>query len=128
MIAVWTQKDEHGDLIAKIIRQLEPRARVESCYCDLTNGGRFGKQLVLKLPKCLVVEAANIIHNVMMTIEMHPLCEVLSYGRSQDYTILQPIMESHIAAHQNGDCMELDIFSCRTFSEEIIMQLLPEER
>jgi S-adenosylmethionine/arginine decarboxylase-like enzyme len=121
-------KYEHGDLITKIIRQLEPRARVESCYCDLTNGGRFGKQLVLKLPKCLVVEAANIIHNVMMTIEMHPLCEVLSYGRSQDYTILQPIMESHIAAHQNGDCMELDIFSCRTFSEEIIMQLLPEAK
>lgn len=118
-------KYEHEDLLIKTVQQLEPQARMESCCCEPADEGRFGKHLVLQLPKCLVVEAAHIVHDVMSAIEMHPLCEILSYGSSQDYTILQPIMESHIAAHQCGECMELDIFSCRTFSEKKIMQLLP---
>lgn len=125
-------KYEHEDLIMKTVQQLEPQAKVEFCHCEPTNEGHFGKHLVLRLPKCLVVEAANIVYDVMNAvydvmnaIEMHPLCEILSYGSSQDYAILQPIMESHIAAHQCGECMELDIFSCRAFSEKKIMQLLP---
>ena len=54
---------------------------------------------------------------------MHPIHEKICSVFEDKYDILRPIAESHVSIHCHDNCI-IDIFSCNTFDEKKIIELL----
>ena len=68
-----------------------------------------------------LIEAVNLMKRVLNFLDMKMLCPLNVDARSNDdYDILQAITESHIAFHTNKQKMDVDIFSCRSFSSTVL--------
>lgn len=86
--------------------------------------GKFGKHIIIKTDIIEYDESLKLIDKIIENIEMHPIYEKISYVDKNGYDILRPIAESHVSIHcHNNECV-IDVFSCNTFDEKGIFNLL----
>ncbi len=114
-----------GEVAHNFHAQLQVVFRAESFDDCMRNSrpGKYGKHVVMRFDCCWrLSEALQIVENIRVTLEMSKLGDTLVRAHAEDFDILQPIVESHIALHvdETKRQMTLDIFSCRDFEEEII--------
>lgn len=70
-------------------------------------------------------EGKELIERILTDIDMTPINNVIeNYVDTNHFDLLQPIAESHISIHRNGEEMMIDIFSCKWFDEEKLQRLL----
>lgn len=91
--------------------------------------GNFGKHLIYSNLKSITFEdAKQLIKKILFDIEMTPINDVIvNYVDEEHFDLLQPIAESHISIHRNGDSVVLDAFSCKWFDEEKLSHLLKSD-
>lgn len=113
--------------MVSLISQSYQASKVIQHSVDEDNScGNFGRHLVYLLPRPTFAEACQIVTDIVSAIDMHKLAEMVTLERARDdYDILQPIVESHIAAHTVGDQLALDVFSCKYFDDTKLATLLP---
>lgn len=71
--------------------------------------------------------ARGLVNDIVAQIKMTPLgasLELVDYPRFDEYDLLQPIAESHIAIHTHGGKSLIDVFSCKPFNTEAVSQLV----
>ena len=88
--------------------------------------GNFGKHLIFNNLDVISFDAAKkLIEKILKDIEMTPINDmILNFVDDQHFDLLQPIAESHISIHRNGDKMVLDVFSCKWFDETKMASIL----
>lgn len=87
--------------------------------------GHFGRHLIFTMPPMPFEMACGKIEETVQKISMHHLAPVMTLQHATGYDILQPIVESHIAAHAQGQSVEFDIFSCNYFDDRRALALFP---
>ena len=93
------------------------------------NGGRYGKHLYFKCQRMKLSEAIQVVEQLLVVLDMKKLIPLMvEVGPSEEFDLLQTITESHIACHVCGECMDVDIFSCRDFPSGPALGLFPEVR
>lgn len=86
--------------------------------------GNFGKHIIIKAFPLLLDEAINKIKTILKNITMTPISELLIKNEDKtNFDILQPIAESHISFHQHDDLLVIDVFSCKYFDIEKVLEL-----
>lgn len=95
--------------------------------CQSSTLPSFGTHCVLRLRDIPLALALPTISTIVERIGMRPLseCQILTQGA--DYDIIQPITESHIAAHRHGGNLYLDVFSCKPFGATRLVRILQNE-
>lgn len=102
--------------------------------------GAYGKHLVLEVPDIVDVEqGVQLVGEIRKILGMTKLMPMMVRSDAQsgvsNFDIVQPIVESHIALHKclpgavlvntRGQyTIALDVFSCRDFSTEAVLQLV----
>lgn len=88
----------------------------------------FGKHLVLRCDYIPLITAVRLIDQIISTIKMTPLGRAnVILNRENDYDLIRPITESHIAFHSPGNYRTwIDIFSCKAFDSHDILKLFNE--
>ena len=70
-------------------------------------------------------KAKKLIREILHTIKMTKISELFEIKNSDyEYDLLQPIAESHISIHCHLGITYIDIFSCKTFDENTILNVL----
>lgn len=93
------------------------------CRDDLGEG--FGTHVVITANESVSVERANrAINQVIVTIKMTPLNSRIVLRRAGHYGLLQMITESHIAFHGDSEDTIIDVFSCKPFDVEAVLDTL----
>lgn len=98
---------------------------------DLCNGnddikGNFGKHIIVR-PQSVISfeEAKRIVSTILTEIDMTPINELITRKSSDcQFDVIQPIAESHISFHRDGDEMVVDAFSCKYFDEKKLLSIL----
>ena len=92
--------------------------------------GNFGKQIVITCKKELkFLDGKELIDNILETIEMTPIYEILTnYRNEENFDLLQLIAESHISIHRENEHVRIDVFSCKDFDENKIFNLLKNNK
>lgn len=85
--------------------------------------GKFGKHVIIQTDKIDYQKALILIDKIIENIDMHPIHEKICSVFEDKYDILRPIAESHVSIHCHDNCI-IDIFSCNTFDEKKIIELL----
>ena len=86
--------------------------------------GNFGKHIIFQTNPLTLTEVLELINIILKEINMTPISEVfINEKDKQNFDILQVISESHISFHRNDNSMVVDVFSCRNFSSEKLLQL-----
>lgn len=108
--------------VSSIIKKYYVCERLIYNVADLVETeGRYGKHLVFTCDLMGLVDSVRLMKSVLNFLDMKTLCPLSVDARSdEDYDILQAITESHIAFHANEDKMDVDIFSCKSFSNDVI--------
>lgn len=108
--------------VSSIIRKYYACERLVYNVADVIESeGKYGKHLVFSCDPVSLIEAVNLMKRVLNFLDMKMLCPLNVDARSNDdYDILQAITESHIAFHTNKQKMDVDIFSCRSFSSTVL--------
>ena len=101
---------------------LQPQ-RLASCTKDTGTVG-FGKHLVLHIPSQTIRESNRLISAIVSAIHMTNLCGRMQCLNRGNISILQPITESHISIHNVGPDAVLDVFSCKYFHTDDVLQVL----
>ena len=85
--------------------------------------GKFGKHVIIQTDKIDYQKALILIDKITENIDMHPIHEKICSVFEGKYDILIPIAESHVSIHCHDNCI-IDIFSCNTFDEKKVVELL----
>lgn len=107
------------DLLDEMLRP----QKLVSCTKNTGTVG-FGKHLVLHIPSQTVRESNRLISAIVSAIHMTNLCGRMQCLNRNNISVLQPITESHISIHNVGPNAVLDVFSCKYFHTEDVMQVL----
>lgn len=87
----------------------------------------FGRHITFTVPYVPAETMIAKINQLVKDIDMHELCPMFTrLSDDGSYDILQPITESHIAAHAKADRVEVDVFSCNPFDDQEIFKIFPE--
>ena len=89
--------------------------------------GNFGKHIIINAQPIIIDEAINKIEALLKSINMTPISKLLINNiDKQNFDILQPIAESHISMHQHNNSLIIDVFSCKYFDTEKVLELFPD--
>ena len=116
------EKIDSNDLINILKKYFEVK-KYDLCI-DNKITGKFGKHIIMETEFINYEEALQLVDKIIENIEMHPIYEKISYVDKNGYDILRPIAESHISIHCHNNQCFIDIFSCNTFDEKRIFNLL----
>ena len=96
------------------------------CTDNIGIDGNFGKHLIFNELDPLPFDTAKkVVEKILTDIEMTPINNVIiNYVDEEHFDLLQPIAESHISIHRDGNNMVLDAFSCKWFDEEKLARLV----
>ena len=88
--------------------------------------GNFGKHIITKLKDKLTYnEGIKLIKQILKDIDMTPINETITYKIDDiNFDLIQPIAESHISIHQTNKSTMIDVFSCKYFDEQKLLNLL----
>ena len=108
------------------ILKVFPTNDYDLCLNNKNVDGNFGKHLIYEnLIPISFNDAKHLIKRILVDIEMTPINDVIiNYIDEEHFDLLQPIAESHISLHRNGNLMIIDAFSCKWFDEEKLSGLL----
>lgn len=115
--------DLNPDYVKDLLDEMLRPQRLISCTKD-TGAVGFGKHLVLYIPSQTVRESNRLISAIVSAIHMTNLCGRMQCLNRGNISILQPITESHVSIHNVGPNAVLDVFSCKYFHTEDVMQVL----
>ncbi len=86
--------------------------------------GKFGRHLAFTLPYVPFETMFEEMRRLLQVIDMHELAPIMTLQRDDgSYDILQPIVESHMAAHSDGKLVYIDVFSCKWFDDAQVLRL-----
>lgn len=86
--------------------------------------GNFGKHIIINPKPLSLDEAKKTVKLILKEIEMTPICDFIVNSKNEEtFDILQPIAESHISFHREGDNMTVDAFSCKYFDIKKFLNL-----
>lgn len=96
------------------------------CNCNHDIKGNFGKHIIIRPQSMLgFEEAKRVVSAILTEIDMTPITELITRKSDEEqFDIIQPIAESHISFHRDGDEMVVDAFSCKYFDEKKLLSLL----
>ena len=78
--------------------------------------GNFGKHIIVRSSAISFSDAEKLVKTILKEIDMTPITDLIVNKTSEySFDVLQPIAESHISIHRNGDEMVIDAFSCKYF-------------
>ena len=115
--------DLRPNYVENLLKELMKPQALMPCAKDISTVG-FGKHLVLHIPSQTLEESNRLISAIVSAIHMTNLCGRMQCLTQGSISILQPITESHIAIHNIGPDAVLDVFSCKYFHTEDVMQVL----
>jgi S-adenosylmethionine/arginine decarboxylase-like enzyme len=94
--------------------------------CNTNMLGNFGKHLIIGASLVTFEEAKNKIDQIIKNINMTPISDFMEYREDDNnYDVIKLIAESHISFHQHNDSLIIDVFSCKPFEVEKVLELLP---
>lgn len=94
--------------------------------CDTNMLGNFGKHLIIGSSKVTINEAKNSIDKIIKNINMTPISDFMEYREDDNnYDVIKLIAESHISFHQHNNSLIIDVFSCKPFEVDKVLELLP---
>lgn len=116
-----TKKQE----IIKIVLDYFDTNNYDLCENNQNIKGKFGKQIIIESSGNLKFEEGKVlIEDILKNIEMTQIYSLLTnYIDEENYDILQLIAESHISIHRKNKSIRIDVFSCKDFDENKIIQL-----
>lgn len=87
--------------------------------------GNFGKHIIINSKPISCDEAVSMVKKILHDIEMTPIIETIVNDIDKDhFDVIQLIAESHISFHRNGDEMMVDVFSCKYFDVDKVLEIL----
>lgn len=89
--------------------------------------GAFGQHVCYGRAAMDLPTARGLVNDIVAQIKMTPLgasLELVNYPHFDEYDLLQPIAESHIAVHTHAGKSLIDVFSCKPFSAEAVSELV----
>ena len=87
--------------------------------------GNFGKHIIIESQPISFNEGTKIVNTILEIIKMTSISELLISKTDNDsFDILQPIAESHISLHQHNNILIMDVFSCKDFNTEDVLQII----
>lgn len=112
--------------VKKDILKVYPTNDYDLCINNKDIKGNFGKHIIVEKKHPFTYdEGINLIKQILIDIEMTPVCDII--GNQIDdkcFDLLQIIAESHISIHQTNDKTVIDTFSCKYFDEKKLLKLL----
>ena len=110
----------------KLVLKYFPTKDIDLCEQNTKDEGNFGKHIIVRNSNLITFkEGKELIERILTDINMTPINNVIeNYVDTNHFDLLQPIAESHISIHRNGEEMMIDIFSCKWFDEEKLQRLL----
>ena len=92
--------------------------------CDTNMLGNFGKHLIIGSSPVSISEAKDKINQIIESINMTPISEfMLDKEDDYNYDVIKLIAESHISFHQHNDSLIIDVFSCKSFEVNKVLEL-----
>lgn len=122
--AISIRRFEREPIKAVTEEHLRPQT-LKLCQADSDAPG-FGRHLILHIPRRTPAESHEIISAIVSAIHMTNLCERMEIVKPENFSIIQPITESHISLHSVGPNAILDVFSCKDFSPDDVLRTLHE--
>ena len=103
----------------------EAEIRYERCvWCRDNEAEGFGCHFMAEMQYLPLNLATKVIVDVMDAIKMTELARPIITLKGDNYSIIQPITESHIAIHaQKKGATLFDIFSCKNFDVDKVKQV-----
>ena len=87
--------------------------------------GNFGKHIILNVKPITCDKAVNLVKKILHDIEMTPIIDIIVNDKDKDhFDVIQLIAESHISFHRNGNEMMIDVFSCKYFDVDKVLEIL----
>lgn len=89
--------------------------------------GAFGQHVCYERAAMDLPTARGLVNDTVIQIKMTPLgasLELMNLPLFDEYDILQPIAESHIAIHTHGGKSLIDVFSCKPFDVKAVSELV----
>ena len=120
--------EKNGDAVKFLIDDTFKTQDYSYCDDNENKKGNFGKHLIITTNNIKgFIFYQNQIKNILRDIEMTPIHSLLSRQVDEEtFDLLQLIAESHISIHANGQIAYIDVFSCKDFDEQKVMNLFPK--
>jgi S-adenosylmethionine/arginine decarboxylase-like enzyme len=95
--------------------------------CDTNVLGNFGKHLIIGATSVNVTSAQEKIDQIINNINMTPISDfMIDIEDENNYDVIKLIAESHISFHQHNNSLIIDVFSCKPFEVNKVLELLPD--
>ncbi|MBR3199243.1 MAG: S-adenosylmethionine decarboxylase [Bacilli bacterium] len=86
--------------------------------------GNFGKHIIFKTKPLSLTDAIMIVKLLLEKINMTPISELLVNEKdNNNFDVVQLIAESHISIHRSDDDVTVDVFSCKYFDINKVLEL-----
>ncbi len=112
--------------LLKIITKYFNTENFDLCRDNYDKKGNFGKHVIIENTDQMDYnDAINLVNGILDRVEMTSICDMqVDYRDNNNFDILQPIAESHISIHKTEKNVDIDVFSCKSFNENKIIELL----
>ena len=114
--------DSKKDIVEDLIHQRFNTNNYDMGSKDIK--GHFGKHIIFKTEPIFLQDAIRTVKTLLKNINMTPIADlIINEKDNNNFDVVQLIAESHISFHRKGNIMVVDVFSCKYFDVEKVLEL-----